>query len=109
MTEATDKVNSIFTKYESRMKGMFHNALWQLLVNRSIGDTRGAFIRIPSHEGIAIAVETGGYIDGWFDVADDHKSETDAILEELNADVFGLSPVEADKVIAASMRYHSHG
>lgn len=104
MTENVQKLNEIYDDHKDDCMGMFHNDLWQIMMNKSC---TGAFIRLydlPSEDGqarIGIAQRGGGYIPTNFTVDDGFAN---GIIEDLNERVFGLTPISAEEIVAASFR-----
>lgn len=95
---AIDKLNDIFDKHKNQCDGMFHNCLWQIMVNNSLGNSEAAFIRLATRDDICIALGEGGFIPAMF------GTESDAVLTDLNEQVFGLLPDGVDNVICRSLR-----
>lgn len=105
MDSVTDKLNTIFKKHKDDMEGGFHNMLWQIMVNESC---EGAFI--VQYDGmIVVAQECGGYVPCHVKVKNGAAHEAghdnaEGIVDDLNAEVFGLLPEGAFRIVAKSMR-----
>ena len=97
MTATTDRLNDIYSAHKDNCEGSFHNFLWQVMINQSLGDADAALFRRFAEPGIAIALGDGGYIPANFDAPND-------VIAALNRDIFGLTPEEADRVLMRSMR-----
>lgn len=109
MSKQTTLVNDLYSRFIEKVEGMFHNDLWQIVVNESLRtDTKNsAFVYIDMGEhpvGIATK-DVNGFIpcNFWFkdEVPRDEKKR---IIDELNKEIFGLEPVEAYEIVASSMR-----
>lgn len=96
----TDKLNVIYNDTKNLTSGMYHNLLWQVMVNRST-EGRGAFTHL--HDGqLVIAYPDGGYIPTGVQLIG--KDQRQSLCDRLNADIFGLLPDGAFAIVAQSMR-----
>jgi len=95
--DTVDKLNEIFEAHKDECKGSFHNALWQIMINDSLGGEEAAFIQDVLTKQVAIAFGSGGYIPACFEAPD-------STLDQLNEKVFGLTPDGVWYTTARSMR-----
>lgn len=101
-----DTVNDLYNMYGKEVSGMFHNMLWQILINESCS---GAFTNIsaatPPHT-VGVALCEGGYVPTGVSIEHLNKDRQAEILDDLNERVFGLTPEGAEKVVIESFKQH---
>ncbi len=105
--DPTAVCKALYDKYKGEITGSFLNDLWQILVNNSI--TLGAFTTHPKGKEtevrVAIPNDGGGYVRCNFRISHRESSNrVDAIIEDLNKQVFGLTPDGALDVLSESHR-----
>ena len=112
MTDTVDKLNAIYNKHAAKsggtIEGLFHNALWQVMINNSLKGAPAAFTCIDSpYQGhIIIALDEGGYITSCCGfVANLTEEDREEVLADLNKEVFGLLRDAADNIILRSLRH----
>lgn len=113
----TDKLNNLFVKYKHLTEGLFHNTLWQIIINETLVTQNGkrsfpthAFIFIlgQSKDKINVGIaelNVSGYIPTTFSIkADTPKEEIDKMIDELNLEIFGITPERAFEIQLSSYR-----
>jgi hypothetical protein len=98
--DTIDRLNEIFEKHEAVTSGSFHNCLWQIMINHSLGNEEAAFERLQCDDQVIIAFGSGGYIPACFDI---EPGVCDEVLDDLNEQVFGLTHEGALRVVFKSM------
>lgn len=104
---STEKLNTIFDKFKDKFEGAFHSVLWKLMINHDATDRLKAFTPCLTDQGIVLGIahkDLAGYTPSlaYFKPDTYHKDAT-SICEELNREVFGLTPREANKIVLSSM------
>lgn len=105
---STQKVSRIYDKFKEKFLGNFHNALWQIIINERFKGKNVAFVQNFNNSGIELGIADKmhrGYTPTatMFDI-DVKYDEAETIIDELNQDVFNLSPIEANEITLMSMR-----
>ena len=93
-----DKLNTIYEAHKDHVNGSFHNCLWQVMINDSLQGSDAAFVL--GMDQVIIALGDGGYIPAMFGIT----IHPDAVLADLNEQVFGLVGDAPDQVMYRSMR-----
>ena len=103
MSDIIEKLNALHAKHKDQLPGQFHNLLWQIMVNNSLGDEFAAFHRQLSDNQPVLSLASGGYIPTCCGFADGMSEEDmDAVLDDLNEQLFGLTPDGAMGIILRS-------
>lgn len=97
--EKLTTLNELFDQFKEHTAGMYHNALWQIIINESC---TGAFLYVHTAQQVGVAQRDGGYIPCGFDIPD--ASKRDEIIDELNLKIFGLTRKGALDVECESFR-----
>lgn len=104
------KVNQLYDRFSDKIDGLFHNDLWQIIVNETIkADGQSAFIyvHVGKGGGQAVGIATrgeGGYIPLNFTFKPTVKlDERREIIQYLNKEVFGLTPGQAEDIELSSL------
>lgn len=107
----TEKLNYLYDKYNVLTEGFFHNFLWQLMINGAEnGYVRGqhavTYVYLPrkgqwnmgiTHRG------KKGYTPACFGVKPGVSEEDrDNMIDELNAEIFGITRDLADEIVFSS-------
>lgn len=97
MDAQLEKMNSLFEKYKDKTEGMFHNCLWQLMVNEvrdlKSGKSCFVYIRYGDHQVGIVDRGTKGYVPATFRFKSEvSQEECIQILRELNQEIFMLTP-----------------
>lgn len=107
MKTRLEQLNYLYDKYNTITDGTFHNTLWQLMINQRFTNSK-AFVHIIGtgkdgcNVGIAVANEPG-YSSAQFSIKGT-KGMIEAMIDELNMDVFGVMPEQASNIVVSSMR-----
>ncbi len=100
----TDKVNRLYTHFNTNFIGNFHNLLWQVLVNEVTKDRVVALmIRPINRREIALANESGGWNPTSVHLKTNVPPESaKEIIEILNIELFDLDAEQAQRIVAKS-------
>tara|TARA_R110000751_G_scaffold10347_2_gene37964 strand:+ start:1105 stop:1452 length:348 start_codon:yes stop_codon:yes gene_type:complete len=106
--EGIERLNAIYKDYSHSFNGL-HNVLWQLMINRERECDEICFVLIGSVNNgkdctVGLADATGGYSKCALSVSTITGLDTAYdMVENLNAEVFGLSDRAADIIQLRSM------
>lgn len=108
MEKDTEKLNRLFDKHKDKFVGNFHGLLWKLLVDKIRKDKSSALVQNYAPEGHALGIADQGQ-NGYVPTMTYFKDSTsyddaDAIIDELNQEIFGLDDLAASKILLSSMR-----
>ncbi len=109
--KGADLANKLFDKYKDSTEGLFLNSLWQILVNGCRANVQSAFVYVyvPAVKGgvnVGIAdLNVSGYTPATFSFkADVPEKIREDIIDDLNSEVFGITPKRAFEIELSSMR-----
>lgn len=107
---AMDKLNKLYETHKDQLNGSFHNCLWQVMINESLGegviDAQAAFMEPVANSGdcVVIAFRSGGFISTMFAFNENlDNTARQSIINDLNSTVFGLTEEGADSCCLQSI------
>lgn len=101
-----NKVDRLATKFKQQTVGLFHNALWQILVNNCTpndGKSCLTYLQVGNEVGLVRANEKG-YIPCNFGFKDEIPvKEREQIVNNLNEEIFDLEDKESCLIVLTSL------
>lgn len=109
MQDKYEILRELYDRNNPDLSGQFHNLLWQLMINESLGGETACFTDHWDNT-IIIALASGGYVPTYVHFADDilndpqHRESRKAdIIRDLNEWVFGLTDKGMGDIVLKSL------
>lgn len=108
--KSVESLNRLFDKYEPLTEGLFHNTLWQLMINGVRDNVQSAFVYVygQAEDKVNVGIvdlNEWGYTPATFSIKNSvPELQRENFIDELNHEVFGISPKRAFELQLISMR-----
>lgn len=97
--DSYEKLNNLYSQHQGKFDGQFHNALWQVMINDSLDGLHACWAILLTDGSLILARADGGYIPASCRFrADVSETDRQATINDLNDQVFGLTPEGADRI-----------
>jgi hypothetical protein len=108
METKLQKLNALYEKHKNKTEGLFHNTLWQLMVNNVRKGMLSAFVYIYGQPKDRVNVGIAdyghkGYTPATFKIKETvGENERELMIDELNSVVFGITPEKSFEIEISS-------